>query len=322
MTNVNKTVAERLREVSCEQDCSIWTKLSGKKCSAFSICDKHRADAINTLADMIEAEQAELRERVDEGNNTFIDLAALDLLCDKLDCGDVKHRSIAEQIRKAMNGAEQTKTEHDGVDVDALLKLADYLEERTSYDPQGDRCIADNIRDAVKGAKPQLPEGVIWPRFEDDELVKFGDEFETPLSTVKVLDIKFSRNVMLFCDNDGRPYSHPYGEPVKRPEPEVLDADGVPIKVGDTVWTTYLGTKIKVAKIHRDNVYSIESEDADEFSGWYKANELTHRKPDTQEAINTEAVRIANLVETDCFTEVLDGINALLERQRKLLGGE
>ena len=42
----------------------------------------------------------------------------------------------------------------------------------------------------------------------------------------------------LWCDREdmsGRLYGK-YGERVKRPAPEVLDADGVPIKVGDTVY--------------------------------------------------------------------------------------
>ena len=79
--------------------------------------------------------------------NKTVDVAALDLLCDKLDCGDANHRSIAEQIRKAM-----------------------------------------------KGVKPQLPEGIEWPRFEDGELVKFGDEFEKPNGGIESVEcVSFAR---------------------------------------------------------------------------------------------------------------------------------
>lgn len=46
--------------------------------------------------------------------NKTVDIAALELLCDKLECGDANHRATATQIRKAING----------VDVDALPKLA------------------------------------------------------------------------------------------------------------------------------------------------------------------------------------------------------
>lgn len=42
------------------------------------------------------------------------------------------------------------------------------------------------------------------------------------------------------------------GERVKRPAPEVLDADGVPIKVGETVWDTNSGLEITVWSIMRD----------------------------------------------------------------------
>lgn len=35
-----------------------------------------------------------------------VDVAALELLCDKLECGDANHRATAAQIRKAINGAK------------------------------------------------------------------------------------------------------------------------------------------------------------------------------------------------------------------------
>ena len=38
--------------------------------------------------------------------NKTVDVAALDLLCEKLECGDANHRATAAQIRKAINGAK------------------------------------------------------------------------------------------------------------------------------------------------------------------------------------------------------------------------
>ena len=38
--------------------------------------------------------------------NKTVDVAALELLCDKLECGDANHRATAAQIRKAINGAD------------------------------------------------------------------------------------------------------------------------------------------------------------------------------------------------------------------------
>ena len=94
--------------------------------------------------------------------------------------------------------------------------------------------IADRI-----DAERALPEGVEWPRFEDGGLVRIGDELEFEGKTMLVCDATFyADGWALWCDREdmsGRLYGK-YGERVKRPAPKVLDADGVPIKVGDTVY--------------------------------------------------------------------------------------
>ena len=336
-----KTVAEKLREFDATKNpcAAVWVarlldfeqetldRCAGRACAE---CKREHYDK---LADAIEAEQAELRaenerlrrdfyepcarmgftehargieamcdalSRVAQGHECRVDFKALDLLCDKLECGDVKHRSIAEQIRKAVKG------------VPSWSSLKGILAEN----------------------KSQLPEGIQWPRFTDGELVKIGDEITYPDGrNHKVKQFWFEDGKYLLGDSlFGLKVGGEYGEPVKRPEPEVLDADGVPIKVGDTVWYTdelptkkFVGDRCTVKTIERiRDRYSIKvlNEDRGYFQYDLTGKFLTHRKPDTQEDINTEAVRIANLVESDCFTEVLDGINALLERQRKLMGGE
>ena len=94
--------------------------------------------------------------------------------------------------------------------------------------------IADRI-----DADRELPEGVEWPRFEDGEPVKVGDEAEYKGETMRVyLATIDADGWALWCARegiDGR-LSGSYGERVKRPAPKVLDADGAPINVGDTVF--------------------------------------------------------------------------------------
>lgn len=93
--------------------------------------------------------------------------------------------------------------------------------------------IADRI-----DAERALPDGMEWPRFEDGEMVKFGDEVEFEGEAAKVLDVAFS--VVRFslgvgtATTSGRVYGF-LGEPAKRPAPKVLDADGEPIRIGDEV---------------------------------------------------------------------------------------
>lgn len=94
--------------------------------------------------------------------------------------------------------------------------------------------IADRI-----DAERALPEGVEWPRFEDGGLVGIGDELEFEGKTMLVCDATFyADGWALWCDREDMSgmLHGSYCERVKRPAPEVLDADGVPIKVGDVVY--------------------------------------------------------------------------------------
>ena len=85
--------------------------------------------------------------------------------------------------------------------------------------------IADRI-----DAERALPEGVEWPRFEDGEPVKVGDEVEYKGETMRVyLATIDADGWALWCSRegiDGR-LSGSYGERVKRPAPKVLDADAI-----------------------------------------------------------------------------------------------
>ena len=215
-----------------------------------------------------------------------VDVAALNLLCDKLECGDANHRATAEQIRKAMNGTEQTK---------------------------------------------QLPEGIEWPRFTDGELVKFGDKFidmNGYEATAKM--IIFGAEGFVFNAGYSSKCCRNYGEPVKRPETEVLDADGVPIKVGDTVWNISTGKKYEVLKLPRKGSYQSVMVRGEDGADGFDPDRLTQRKPDTQEDIDNdlkEAFRLAGeqVGDTIWFNDVetlLERVEFIMARQRKLMGGE
>ena len=290
-----KTLAERLREhgdydAYCTTDVYALA-LTGEvaPCIGFH-CDECRREWAYKLADAIETEQAERPHEVD---------------------GDV--------------------------DVDALLRLADHFE--NLGDGIESAFIAlpanfyqwrDTIRDAVKDAKAQLPDGIEWPRFEDGELVKFGDAVDTDgptinhVSTITIYENGRFRmhgtSANSTSDESIGEWCFRYGEPVKRPEPEVLDADGVPIKVGDTVW--YEGEKFVVVDVFRDGV-NLDSPKKDECGfavhsvGNAEPDFCTHRKPDTFESVAAEM--IAEWDENN--NEYLD-MNGYFARFRNLLGGE
>lgn len=122
------------------------------------------------------------------------------------------------------------------------------------------------------------------PRFEDGEPVRVGDSFiqkcineEVELSKIGIaLYTSDCLNMVWFPD-----------EVVPRPAPKVLDADGVEIKVGDTVWPV----DSPDMKMTVDNFQRIYGQDVTvncEFEGEYynfDPDKLTHREPDSLEKL-------------------------------------
>lgn len=158
-----------------------------------------------------------------------------------------------------------------------------------------DRIDAERALPEGIDAERALPEGVEWPRFEDGEPVKVGDEVEFEGETMRVHLATFDADGWaLWCSRegiDGR-LSGAYGERVKRPAPEVLDADGVPIKVGDTVYFVD-GAGVRHA------VKDIIFEPGGAFVGiidekvrcplMVNPDTLTHERPDSWEKLEEDA---------------------------------
>ena len=157
--------------------------------------------------------------------------------------------------------------------------------------------IADRI-----DAERALPDGMEWPRFEDGELVKMGDEVEYKGETMRVYLATFdAAGWALWCSREGidSRFSGSYGERVKRPTHKVLDADGVPIEVGDTVWATYNGCKHIVMAVCSDGSLHPEILTNDgcmveyEEGLWDFAKKVTHEQPDSWEKLEEDARKTA-----------------------------
>lgn len=143
--------------------------------------------------------------------------------------------------------------------------------------------IADRI-----DAERALPDGMEWPRFEDGGLVRIGDELEFEGKTMLVCDATFyADGWALWCDREdtsGRLYGK-YGERVKRPAPKVLDADGVPIKVDDTVY--FVDGDARPLTVERIDANggepAVDLVYAGQIFRWHSANpeKLTHERPDS-----------------------------------------
>lgn len=131
-----------------------------------------------------------------------------------------------------------------------------------------------------------MPEGMEWPRFEDGEPVRFGDVVSDGYETGRVYYVTFDTvNPVIIGFTDETPDQDPGtwlevsvndGERVKRSAPKVLDADGVEIRVGDTVYDM-VGDRHEVKGFGKQGDVLLEFHN-DESLGWRPSN-FTHRAP-------------------------------------------
>ena len=149
--------------------------------------------------------------------------------------------------------------------------------------------------DAVK--ERTMPEGMewlleVWPKWSNGEYCKFGDWWvsdkygEPEPEQFRKLSIYTPEQLREWGQDDGDNYGYEWDflrpsdpkyrpDKVEPPAPKVLDADGVEIRVGDTVYQ--MGCKYRVSHLHGANgkvriVY--------ENSGrWVDPKTLTHRAP-------------------------------------------
>lgn len=151
--------------------------------------------------------------------------------------------------------------------------------------------IADRI-----DAERALPEGIEWPRFEDGELVKVGDTVgsDEPF-TAKEIAFESERWLIKASSRSAFGFFHgAFGDPVKRPTTEVLDADGKPIEVGDTVYCDGEDEALTVTSISGVGVEycCVTVKNADSSRCTVDAPRLTHERPDSWERIEDDAYRL------------------------------
>lgn len=156
-----------------------------------------------------------------------------------------------------------------------------------------DRIDAERALPEGIDAERALPEGVEWPRFEDGELVKMGDEVGFEGETMRVFSVAFTFNGwVLWCEReglDGR-LCGSYGERVKRPTPKVLDADGAPIEVGDTVYSDDDPDQLIVDSFDDPGcVYLTLAKSPSGMLYTIEPSRLTHKRPDSWERIEEDA---------------------------------
>lgn len=135
----------------------------------------------------------------------------------------------------------------------------------------------------------------MWPRYEDGEPVMLGDEATNNKNqrfTVKRIEFQHGKWMLNDSVTEGHYLNGKSGKCVKRPATKVLDADGVEIKVGDTVWhhsgfAHGVVTSIDAGSLMGTVRYvngGVEFRDA--------AKDLTHARPDSWERLEEDAVKV------------------------------
>ena len=160
--------------------------------------------------------------------------------------------------------------------MDAQRRLINLLE--GDHPTEEDRETLRWVRDqgGLKEVRKRImPEGYEWPCYESGELVVFGDEASRLGEDFKI------HVVCLYSDGSYSLNFNVYlkGERVRRPAPKVLDADGVEIRVGDTVWATNGHGPFEVTRIVNADRLRVICDD--EKNGHLNAypEMLTHRAP-------------------------------------------
>lgn len=130
----------------------------------------------------------------------------------------------------------------------------------------------------------------MWPRFEDGEPVMIGDEVDGLGG--EIIEVYITENAVAIWNNSANHMHLSPGERVKRPAPEVLDADGVPIKVDDTVWHED-GSELHVIGFGdaQDGETMLVVEYAAGPTKWGEVRclSVTHTRPDSWEQLEEDA---------------------------------
>lgn len=150
----------------------------------------------------------------------------------------------------------------------------------------------------------------MWPKFEDGEYVWFGDEVDGLRGGIDNIDL-YERTTNLYDVDVNLIMS--FGERLKRPAPKVLDADGVEIKVGDTVYEPNGQSGIVTAVHPSTRCVDLRQDGCDAYA--MDTKRLTHTRPDSWERLEEDA-------EFNDETGIVGGNLDIVRRAKALAGVE
>lgn len=253
-----------------------------------------------------------------------------------------KRREVAAKVRETMGALGQVELdgipladliepeECDGYEPGAWEVVAMEVAERLGVAVGG--CLPSDYADAIGEALDRrlMPEGMewlldVWPKWSNGDYCKFGDWWKA--DKYGEYEPQQLRRLVFYTpeqlregeqdegDNFGyvwdfmRPSDTTYRpDKVEPPAPKVLDADGVEIRVGDTVYLLsgdwcdefpclgyHGGEELEVFSLHADHVRGgIGCRDTRRTKGicYPQPSQLTHERPDSWERLEEDARRL------------------------------
>lgn len=200
--------------------------------------------------------------------------------------------------------------------IEALCKEFGVCENKSSY--------AVDLNNFLKAIADEIEKFYIpRPRFEDGEPVQTSDMEEIGgLATCRVYtDGSWAFDPDKYEDErNPKPWDEQQGRQcdfIKRPKSNVLDANGVPCKKGETVWRLADSTKWEIIDIHptepRITVRQLDI-GKDVSGGWFLASGVTHREPDSLEKLREDMQKSYDISGVMVLGRYLDRLTAIMER--------
>ena len=221
------------------------------------------------------------------------------------------HDPYEDQLAAARYRAERDQARQECERLRARMNFDFWLSGRVMHELGFDEDMADRDEVERRLLARLMPEGMewlveVWPKWSNGEYCKFGDWWksdkygEPEPRQFRKLSIYTPDQLREWGQDDGESYGYEWDfmrpsdpkyrpDKVEPPAPKVLDADGVEIRVGDTVYSAEDGTEYEVceAKLPRVTVEYLAAGIPAHSS--IVPSLLTHERPDSWERLEDDA---------------------------------
>ena len=226
--------------------------------------------------------------------------AVLEIIADELDALQAQ-TAEAHNLRAKLASAEIKATRRKN----HAESLSATVTERNARLKERGRRIGE-LKNEVNELRKQVPSEKerqildMWPRFEDTgEPVMVGDAFvDDQGGERRVAHVAISEASVCIADSMLLRADRTSGEVFKRPESKVVDADGVEIHMGDTVYELETGEEYKVERVFSGTTdpdfpdHTIRcNKVADPITHAFRPDQLTHTRRDSWERLEEDTMK-------------------------------